>query len=685
MHFRVPSPRLIALTCAVGLFAATPVTASALASSERVAASVAASTAPLAPLTNLDHIDWLGDSVVPPDQAGHTTYAIDEDPELGVLWTYADRQSDGTYKQVGGGAYDAATDTWGQGAFNADDISRAAVVYLRHWTLTGSADSRERAYQLLRALTYLQTVDGPNAGNVVLWMQPDGTLNVSAEPPELPDPSDSGPSYWLARTIWALGAGYDAFAAEDADFADFLAERMDLAVAAVDRQVLDAYGTYLMIDGVEVPAWLIADGADATGEALLGLAPYVERTGDTAARDAMRELAEGVAAMQDGQRRSWPFGAILPWSLSRAFYHSWGGLAPAGLASAAAALDDDALLEPAVSDAASFTPHLLISTGPVNGWGPAPIDLTQIAYGADSRVGSLVTVAESSGKDGLLDLAGFAATWFFGNNPAGAPMYDAATGRTYDGISPTGDINFNSGAESTIHGLLAMLALDANPRAAQIASAAVDRVEVDTWQVVEAESGELSGPASVYTPASSWTGESQWSGGAGVQLEPDGELTLANPASDDALIMPVVMRDPAAGRTRWLRGGERAGVVRHDNIGAQGDSPAPGLLSVRTLRESADGDTVTVRGRDTTSLVDAMIVQPRIELLVLGGADAGTALVRSFDDADSTASVTVPGSGTATITVYTATGRVVSSDTSDDATVDVTLPRGGFALVVRTA
>ncbi len=29
---------------------------------------------------------------------------------------------------------------------------------------------------------------GPNAGNVVLWMQPDGTLNPSAEPVELPDP-----------------------------------------------------------------------------------------------------------------------------------------------------------------------------------------------------------------------------------------------------------------------------------------------------------------------------------------------------------------------------------------------------------------------------------------------------------------------------------------------------------------
>ena len=107
-------------------------------------------------------------------------------------------------------------------------------------------------------------------------MQPDGTLNPSAEPVELPDPSDSGPSYWLARTIWALGEAYPAFVRSDPAFAAFLRDRLDLALDAVDRQVLEPrYGEWLDIDGVAVPAWLIVDGADATGEALLGLAPYV--------------------------------------------------------------------------------------------------------------------------------------------------------------------------------------------------------------------------------------------------------------------------------------------------------------------------------------------------------------------------------------------------------------------------
>src|SRR5215218_3749644 len=93
------------------------------------------------------------DRVDPPEQAGHTTWRLASEPEVGVLWTYAERQPDGSYRRVGGGAYDPATNTWGQGAFDADDMTRAAVVYLRHWRQFGDRASREHAYQLLRGVT----------------------------------------------------------------------------------------------------------------------------------------------------------------------------------------------------------------------------------------------------------------------------------------------------------------------------------------------------------------------------------------------------------------------------------------------------------------------------------------------------------------------------------------------------
>ncbi|MDQ3709948.1 MAG: hypothetical protein M3387_11715, partial [Actinomycetota bacterium] len=480
--------------------------------------SVAAAPPAAAVLTNLSHIDYLGDAVSPPSQAGHRTYRLGAEPELGVLWTYAEPQDDGPYRRIGGGEYDPQTDTYSQGAFNADDISRAAVVYLRHWRQFGDDHSRQRAYHLLRGLTYLQTATGADRGNVVLWMQPDGTLNPSAEPIELPDPSDSGPSYWLARTIWALGEGYAAFRDVDPSFATFLRNRLKLSVGAVDRQVLDdKYGTYLTVDGLRWPAWLITDGADASSEAVYGLSAYAEAGGGRRAQRVLRQLANGIAAMPLGTAQRWPFGAVMPWAQSRSVWHAWGDQMAGSLATAAAVTGNRAWLRTAVGEVGRFTPHLLVQAGPQQGWLPAPADTTQIAYGADATLQNLLRVADATGRNSFRRVAGVAAAWYFGNNPSGEPMYDPSTGRTFDGVAADGTVNLNSGAESTIHGLLSMLTLDRHPRVARRARIATVGERV-TWQLIEAETGQLSGDVVVRTPADPWTGESLWSGGGYVAL-----------------------------------------------------------------------------------------------------------------------------------------------------------------------
>ena len=89
----------------------------------------------------------------------------------------------------------------------------------------------------------------------------------------------------------------------------------------------------------------------------------------------------------------------------------------------------------------------------------------------DSRVQNLLTIADTTNRPGLDALAAMQASWFFGANRAGEPMYDPATGITFDGLQANGDINHNSGAESAIHGLLTMLALDAHPTVAAQAQA----------------------------------------------------------------------------------------------------------------------------------------------------------------------------------------------------------------------
>ena len=302
----------------------------------------------------------------------------------------------GASDALGGGTYDAATDTYGQGAFNADDISRAAVVYLRDWQQTKSTSSRDRARELLRGLTYLQTASGPNAGNVVLWMQPDGTLNRSADPVEQPDPSDSDASYWLARTLWALGEGYASFRGSDPAFARFLQDRLQLAVAR--RRPPGRWTPTAGTPGrrPETPAWLIVDGADATAEAVLGLAAYVHAGGDPASRRTLVRLSEGISELAGGNARHWPFGAVLPSPTSLSKWHAWASQMPGspvrhrrrhGAAEPAPA---------ALRDAFTFMPWLLTSGGPDNGCAPSRTDGTQIAYGVDSRVQNLIALAGRS-------------------------------------------------------------------------------------------------------------------------------------------------------------------------------------------------------------------------------------------------------------------------------------------------
>ena len=184
--------------------------------------------------------------------------------------------------------------------------------------------------------------------------------------------------------------------------------------------MLVRYGETKVVDGRAVPAWLIVDGADATAEAMLGLAAYVDAGGGDRARRALARFGEGVARMGSGSPRAWPYGAVLPWALSRSIWHAWASQMPAALAAAHVRLDRRDLLAPAIADSASFTSHLLVAGGADNGWQPSPTDRTQIAYGADSRIQSLLAVADASGRPGLRRLAGVAATWYFGNNAAGA-------------------------------------------------------------------------------------------------------------------------------------------------------------------------------------------------------------------------------------------------------------------------
>ena len=641
-------------------------------------------------LTNLSHLDFLTQTITPPNQPGHSTYRLAEEPELLALWTYAEPEGEsGRYRRVGGGDYDTATDTWSQGAFNADDLTRAAVVYLRHWQQTGAASSRVAAYGLLRTVAYLQTLTpGPNEGNVVLWLQPDGTLNPSAEPAEQPDPSDSGPSYWLARTVWALGEGYAAFTADDPDFAAFLEARLELALGALEREVLVNYPETETFHGFRNPTWLINDGADATSEAVYGLAAYLRATSNPSAERDLRKFADGLMLMTAATHSEFPFGATLPWTGSRSLWHGWGAQMAGALAVAGDALNEPEMISAARAEMSTFAPLLLVEGGADQGWTPTPAETAQIAYGADAVLHNLLNVADTTGERVFEQLAGIAGAWYFGNNRAMTPMYDLATGRTFDGLEADGRINPNSGAESTIHGLLSMLALDAHPDVKASAYGAT-RVLQKGWQLLEAESGTVTN-GEIITPDGAWNGEASWSGGAYVTLSPRGQLDLGVtlPDSRRYAVLPVFERQPAllfrTGTTITL--GKQPYTLWLGGAGDPGVSANPGLLTValaktERVQDLEAGDVslhATVTG-DRPAKLDAFLVRPELARLDLAGTSRQT-LLQSFAPARRVVELEVPESAQAF--VYDETGTLTETVIGRQGRIRVPVSAGGFSYVV---
>ena len=99
------------------------------------------------PLTNLAHLDFLTEQVAVSDTAGAHHLPPGGDRRSGCCGS-TPTPGDGTFERVGGGPT-TPHQHLAQGAYDADDIARAAVVYLRQWRATGDAREKQ-AYQQLR-------------------------------------------------------------------------------------------------------------------------------------------------------------------------------------------------------------------------------------------------------------------------------------------------------------------------------------------------------------------------------------------------------------------------------------------------------------------------------------------------------------------------------------------------------
>ena len=464
-------------------------------------------------------------------------------------------------------------------------------------------------------------------------MQPDGTLNPSAEPVEEPGPARQR-RVLLARPHH-LGArrGLRRLPARRPGVRAASSAAAGPRVAAIDRQVLDKDGQLPEDRRPPHPGWLIADGADASAEAVLGLAAYV-RAGGTAA---------GPARAAPAQRRHRPAGRRRRAALAVRRRAAVGavplGLARLVLADAGRAGRGAGRPRRPLAGAGSRPATRSPSTrgcsppaGPTTAGCPTRTDATQIAYGADSRVQSLIATAPRGGGPARR----LVAAWFFGANAAGAPTYDPATGVTFDGVAADGTVNRNSGAESTIHGLLTMLALDAHPGAARdrpdrrrSASRVGARPRRGRGRDARRRRQRRDARRAVDRRVAVRRHR--------LRLAARRQHRDLRPRRPPARAADAGRR-PAARQhrrsPRFTRRRRRIGVVRAGAIGPAGRLGRARARCCRapcrrTLAAGSTPVTVTTTTTGDETRLDALMVQPLVTRLVLGGDGHGTALLRS--------------------------------------------------------
>lgn len=408
-------------------------------------------------------------------------------------------------------------DASGEGISAVDDIARAALVYLELDRDGRDGPALERARLLLETVMYLQADDGDYYN---FLRDRAGTINTDGPT------SYEDWGWWAARGQRALVHGYASFRDIDPAFAARLREAYERGEAALARALDELTPTASSLHGVRQPAGLLKGGTDVSGLALLGLAEWYEIEPNETSRRLAFRLGQAVAEARAGDALAYPFGLRPSTTSSTAFWHAWGAHDVEALAMAGRVFERGDWVATAQVQADTWYGRLLTG-GMIREIGVLPRKYDQIAYGQAPMVLGFKALWQATDDERYRRLAGLSAAWFLGDNPAGTLMYDETTGRGYDGLAGANElrVNRNSGAESTIEALLALLAVGDDPIASAYLTARPDEPS-DGGIIVEAERGETTTGTPRYG-LQAWTGEAFYSGGRYEALGEGDGLAIA--------------------------------------------------------------------------------------------------------------------------------------------------------------
>jgi hypothetical protein len=391
-------------------------------------------------IINTSHLDSLYEEITVAD---HT---------IGIIHIYSEYPD---YKWVG----DAD-----EGIACIDDAARAAIFYMEYYKSSGDESSLYKAKKLLEFVFYMQSENG-FFNNFIFE---DYSINKTHTN------SIDEPNWWSWRAMWALSEGYRLFKNADHQFAETIFSCFSKAVDSTKKIAPDEM-KFNIIDGISFPTWLPGESAgDQASVLILSLLNYLEEKKDTAVLKYLNQLCDGILKMQKGDSTNIPYFAFLSW---QNIWHSYGNSQSYALLKVSSFLNRKDLTLAALNEINYFYDYLkkenhLSSFSLRKNKNSFEFiskkKFSQIAYNLRPMIFACLEAYKLTEDTYYALLAGKLASWFSGNNIADEQMYFPSSGIVYDGIVNENEVNKNSGAESTIEGLISLQAIEGNSIAKNI-------------------------------------------------------------------------------------------------------------------------------------------------------------------------------------------------------------------------
>lgn len=344
-----------------------------------------------------------------------------------------------------------------------DDAARAAIFYLNYFKAYKDSASLQKYFNLVKFLVYMQADNGFFYN--FIWK--DNSINRTFKT------SVAKPNWWSWRALWAMMEGYEYLTKSDKKISIEVKQSIYKSIEAI-KKIIPGEKNKIVIEGIKLPTWLPEQFAsDQSALLIIVLTDYYKYTGDEQIFSYLNSLVQGVMMMQIKDTECEFNGAFLSWQNT---WHGWGNSQAYALLKAYQVLDEENLKTSALLELNNFHEKLL-ETNFLSYFSVRKNDCkyeivesnqySQIAYVIRPMVFALLEAYKVTSDSTYAIKAGKIAQWFVGRNPAEVNMYNPESGIFFDGIENQNLVNRNSGAESTIEGLLSLLQISLNPIALQ--------------------------------------------------------------------------------------------------------------------------------------------------------------------------------------------------------------------------